>query len=67
MVWTRYCLVITPINYYLSSVNFFVGCTGIAQLVRIALYRYKHPEALESQSPTATSAQSTKPEVIAAS
>jgi hypothetical protein len=45
MIWTRYCLVIKPINYYLSSVNFFVGCTGLAQLGRIAHYRHNHPEA----------------------
>ena len=43
-IWTRYCLAITPINYYLSSVNFFVGCTGLTQLIRIAHYRYFHPE-----------------------
>ncbi|KAI6182971.1 Mitochondrial pyruvate carrier [Aphelenchoides bicaudatus] len=45
LIWTRYCLVITPINYYLSSVNFFVGCTGLTQLGRIAHYRYTNPEA----------------------
>ncbi|PAV57811.1 hypothetical protein WR25_20143 [Diploscapter pachys] len=38
-IWTRYCLVITPINYYLSSVNFFVGCIGLTQLIRVAYYR----------------------------
>ena len=48
MIWTRYCLVITPINYYLSSVNFFVGCTGLTQLLRIAHYRWNHPEAVEA-------------------
>ncbi|KAE9551920.1 hypothetical protein FO519_004879 [Halicephalobus sp. NKZ332] len=48
MIWTRYCLVITPINYYLSSVNFFVGCTGLIQLVRIANYRWNHPEAVKA-------------------
>ncbi|EYC06322.1 hypothetical protein Y032_0077g1147 [Ancylostoma ceylanicum] len=42
-IWTRYCLVITPINYYLSSVNFFVMCSGLVQLCRIAHYRYSHP------------------------
>lgn len=40
LIWTRYCLVITPVNYYLSSVNFFVGCTGLTQLARIAHHRY---------------------------
>ncbi|WKX92225.1 hypothetical protein Q1695_010337 [Nippostrongylus brasiliensis] len=43
-IWTRYCLVITPINYYLCSVNFFVMCSGLIQLCRIAHYRYNHPD-----------------------
>ena len=44
-VWTRYCFVIVPKNYYLASVNFFVFCTGFAQLMRVAYYLYEHPEA----------------------
>ncbi|CAD5207390.1 unnamed protein product [Bursaphelenchus okinawaensis] len=48
LIWTRYCLVIKPINYYLSSVNFFVGLTGLAQLCRIAHYRYTNPNAIEN-------------------
>uniref|UniRef100_A0AC34FMC2 Mitochondrial pyruvate carrier n=1 Tax=Panagrolaimus sp. ES5 TaxID=591445 RepID=A0AC34FMC2_9BILA len=43
-IWTRYSLIITPVNYYLASVNFFVGCTGLTQIVRIMLYRRSHPE-----------------------
>uniref|UniRef100_A0AC35TZS5 Mitochondrial pyruvate carrier n=1 Tax=Rhabditophanes sp. KR3021 TaxID=114890 RepID=A0AC35TZS5_9BILA len=39
-IWTRYCFVITPINYYLASVNFFVGFTGFMQLCRIAHHNY---------------------------
>lgn len=35
MIWVRYSLVITPVNYSLAAVNFFVGSTGIAQLYRI--------------------------------
>lgn len=35
MIWVRYSLVITPVNYSLAAVNFFVGTTGIAQLYRI--------------------------------
>ncbi|KAI6230128.1 Mitochondrial pyruvate carrier [Aphelenchoides fujianensis] len=46
LIWTRYCLVIRPVNYYLSSVNFFVGCTGLVQLARIFNYRRQHPEVL---------------------
>ncbi|PWN39997.1 UPF0041-domain-containing protein [Ceraceosorus guamensis] len=39
MIWVRYSLVITPVNYSLAAVNFFVGTTGIAQLYRIWDYR----------------------------
>lgn len=39
-VWTRYCFVITPVNLYLASVNFFVCCIGLVQLLRIANYQY---------------------------
>lgn len=31
-----YCFVITPVNYPLAAVNFFVGVTGLVQLARIA-------------------------------
>ncbi|VDD93849.1 unnamed protein product [Enterobius vermicularis] len=40
-VWTRYCFVIIPVNLYLASVNFFVCCTGVIQLLRIACYQNK--------------------------
>ncbi|EIM81289.1 UPF0041-domain-containing protein [Stereum hirsutum FP-91666 SS1] len=35
-IWVRYSMVITPVNYSLAAVNFFVGSTGLAQLARIA-------------------------------
>ncbi|PWN97077.1 UPF0041-domain-containing protein [Tilletiopsis washingtonensis] len=38
MIWVRYSLVITPVNYSLATVNFVVGSTGIAQLYRIWNY-----------------------------
>ncbi|KAI0468948.1 hypothetical protein F4859DRAFT_516694 [Xylaria cf. heliscus] len=38
VIWTRWCFVITPQNYLLAAVNFFLGCVGIAQLTRIAMY-----------------------------
>jgi len=47
MIWVRYSLVITPVNYSLAAVNFFVGATGVGQLARIAHYRYTQPEAIE--------------------
>jgi hypothetical protein len=44
-IWVRYSLVITPINYSLAAVNFFVGLSGLSQLGRIVHHRYTHPEA----------------------
>jgi len=44
-IWVRYSFVITPVNYSLAAVNFFVGLSGLSQLGRIAHYRYTHPEA----------------------
>ncbi|KAL1718809.1 hypothetical protein EV715DRAFT_273255 [Schizophyllum commune] len=37
-IWVRYSLVITPVNYSLAAVNFFVGLSGLTQLVRVAKY-----------------------------
>jgi len=34
-IWVRYSMVITPVNYSLAAVNFFVGMTGLTQLYRI--------------------------------
>jgi len=47
-IWVRYSLVITPINYSLAAVNFFVGATGLSQLGRIANYRYSSPEGAKA-------------------
>jgi hypothetical protein len=38
LIWVRYSLVITPVNYSLAAVNFFVGLTGVTQLYRIYAY-----------------------------
>jgi hypothetical protein len=38
-IWTRWCLIITPQNYLLAAVNFFLGCVGVAQLTRIAMHK----------------------------
>ncbi|KAG8997236.1 Mitochondrial pyruvate carrier 2 [Tulasnella sp. JGI-2019a] len=40
-IWVRWSLVITPINYSLAAVNFFVGMSGATQLARIWDYRRK--------------------------
>uniref|UniRef100_A0A7E4UXX3 Mitochondrial pyruvate carrier n=1 Tax=Panagrellus redivivus TaxID=6233 RepID=A0A7E4UXX3_PANRE len=46
-IWTRFCFVITPINYYLASVNFFVGLTGATQVARILHYQQTQPKAAD--------------------
>ncbi|KAF9467279.1 mitochondrial pyruvate carrier [Collybia nuda] len=43
-IWVRYSFVITPVNYSLAAVNFFVGLSGLSQLGRIAHYRMNNPE-----------------------
>ncbi|KAL4977949.1 hypothetical protein BDW66DRAFT_131392 [Aspergillus desertorum] len=40
-IWTRWCLIITPKNYLLAAVNFFLGCVGVVQVTRIFNYRRK--------------------------
>ncbi|KAI0384382.1 UPF0041-domain-containing protein [Hypomontagnella monticulosa] len=52
LIWTRWCFVITPQNYLLAAVNFFLGCVGITQVTRILLYRSSQknlPAAAESE------------------
>ncbi|KAF8070310.1 mitochondrial pyruvate carrier [Lyophyllum atratum] len=44
LIWVRYSLVITPVNYSLAAVNFFVGLSGLTQLGRIANHRMKQAE-----------------------
>ncbi|XP_078415814.1 mitochondrial pyruvate carrier 2b [Cetorhinus maximus] len=41
LIWSRYSLVIIPKNWSLFAVNFFLGCAGCIQLVRIAKYNYE--------------------------
>ncbi|OKL62767.1 hypothetical protein UA08_01321 [Talaromyces atroroseus] len=40
-IWTRWCFVISPRNilHSLATVNFFLACTGLAQVTRIFLWR----------------------------
>ncbi|CAF0730787.1 unnamed protein product [Didymodactylos carnosus] len=45
LIWTRYCMVIIPKNYFLGGINFLMGMVGAQQLARIAHHRYTHPEA----------------------
>ncbi|KAL4401897.1 Mitochondrial pyruvate carrier 2 [Malassezia pachydermatis] len=59
MIWVRYCFVITPVNYPLAAVNFFVGTTGLVQLARVAYYKYTHPEEVAA-APLTTEANNKK-------
>uniref|UniRef100_UPI00358E5304 mitochondrial pyruvate carrier 2-like n=1 Tax=Myxine glutinosa TaxID=7769 RepID=UPI00358E5304 len=60
-IWSRYCFVIIPKNFNLFAVNFFVGCCGTTQLVRIWLYQKSlqekgaaQPTDLVSRKPAGT-------------
>ncbi|VDK39432.1 unnamed protein product [Gongylonema pulchrum] len=37
-IWTRYSFAITPVNYNLASVNFFLCAVALFQLARIGFY-----------------------------
>ncbi|XP_035720278.1 mitochondrial pyruvate carrier 2-like isoform X1 [Vespa mandarinia] len=49
VIWTRYSLAITPKNWSLFSVNFFVACTALYQISRAIKYQ-REQAALNSQS-----------------
>ncbi|KAF3013290.1 hypothetical protein E8E14_010144 [Neopestalotiopsis sp. 37M] len=51
LIWTRWCFVITPKNYLLAAVNFFLGMVGIVQCSRIFMY---HQSQKNAPLPTAT-------------
>lgn len=38
LIWSRYSLVIKPINYNLFAVNFFVALSGLYQISRVIRY-----------------------------
>ncbi|KAL6721877.1 hypothetical protein ACLMJK_000982 [Lecanora helva] len=46
VIWTRWCFVIKPRNILLATVNFFLGCVGVAQVTRIFMYQ----RSLENKS-----------------
>ncbi|KAK7027258.1 Mitochondrial pyruvate carrier 2 [Paramarasmius palmivorus] len=54
LIWVRWSLVITPVNYSLAAVNGFVGLTGLGQLARIANYRFNGEGAKLQEGATAT-------------
>lgn len=41
-IWTRWCLIIKPKNYFLASVNFFLGTVAGVQLGRIFTHQKAH-------------------------
>ncbi|WRT66085.1 uncharacterized protein IL334_003038 [Kwoniella shivajii] len=47
-IWVRYSFVITPVNYSLAAVNFFVGSTGLAQLYRIWDFNKNKPAGIKA-------------------
>ncbi|KAF8891729.1 UPF0041-domain-containing protein [Infundibulicybe gibba] len=49
-IWVRYSVVITPVNYSLAAVNFFVGLSGLTQLGRIANHQYNNPQPTPAKS-----------------
>ncbi|KAI9722543.1 MAG: hypothetical protein M1828_004538 [Chrysothrix sp. TS-e1954] len=38
-IWTRWCFVIRPKNYFLAAVNFFLFCVGTTQVSRVLAYQ----------------------------
>ncbi|KAH0955455.1 hypothetical protein HN011_007744 [Eciton burchellii] len=44
LIWTRYSLAITPKNWNLFSVNLFVACTAIYQILRA--FKYQRQQAI---------------------
>ena len=47
-IWSRYATQITPVNYSLLGVNFFVGLTGLYQLSRLA--KHHREQQLQEKS-----------------
>merc|ERR1711963_951497 len=42
LIWSRYSMVIIPVNYTLLSVNAALGTTGAFQIFRILSYRHEN-------------------------
>ncbi|KAF7993470.1 hypothetical protein HCN44_010065 [Aphidius gifuensis] len=51
LIWTRYSVAITPKNYSLCSVNFFVACTALYQVARAIKYQ-RDQEAIAAAAAT---------------
>ncbi|KAI9716775.1 MAG: hypothetical protein M1812_005115 [Candelaria pacifica] len=48
-IWTRWCFVIKPRNVFLAAVNFFLGCVGFTQVMRIWQYNRSVKDTTLSQ------------------
>lgn len=57
LIWSRYSMVINPVNWNLFSVNVFMAGTGLYQLMRIATH---DPAAAEPAAPAAAEGGDTK-------
>ena len=44
LIWTRFCFVITPVNYFLGLCNFCLGIVGGIQVARILQYQHSLEE-----------------------
>ncbi|KAJ2779953.1 Mitochondrial pyruvate carrier subunit [Coemansia interrupta] len=53
LIWTRWSTIITPKNYSLATVNFFVGCTAAYQLARVAMNKDSSSEKVEQPAKSA--------------
>ncbi|KAJ2000468.1 Mitochondrial pyruvate carrier subunit [Coemansia thaxteri] len=51
IIWTRWSTIITPKNYSLATVNFFVGCTAAYQLARVAMNKKADVEEPAAAAP----------------
>ncbi|KAK2582336.1 hypothetical protein KPH14_004673 [Odynerus spinipes] len=58
VIWTRYSLAITPKNWSLFSVNFFVACTALYQIARAIKYQQEQTALAEKSTNSGSSSTS---------
>mmetsp|Transcript_11967 Transcript_11967/g.15652 ORF Transcript_11967/g.15652 Transcript_11967/m.15652 type:complete len:132 (-) Transcript_11967:282-677(-) len=49
VIWSRYSVVINPVNYNLLSVNMFMAVSGGYQLFRIFTYKEPEPALIKAE------------------
>lgn len=57
-IWTRWCLIIKPRNVLLAAVNFFLGCVGFTQVMRVLVYRRGLEKEQKREVPLAVKVES---------